>query len=137
MATATIRNTNAMKTVAAQYDFAKLGGAVGDYALGVKIPAGAIIINAFAYVQTAATSTNSTATIAVKAETANNIFTAAAVSGAPWSTTGMKLAIPDIATVADYKTIAAEAELTLSIAVEALTAGKINIFVTYVVNATA
>lgn len=137
MATATIRNTGAMKTVAAQYDFAKLGGAVADYNLGVRIPAGAIIVNAFAHVQTAATSADSTATIALKAETANNIFTAAAVSGAPWSTTGMKLAIPDLATVADYKSISAEAELIMSIAVQALTAGKINFFVTYVINATA
>lgn len=134
MANATIRNTDALKCVAAQYDFAKLGGAVGDYDLGVKIPAGAIIINAFAHVQTAATSADSTATIALKAETANNLFTAAAVSGAPWSTTGMKQAIPDLATVADYKTITAEAALTMSIAVQALTAGKINFFVQYVVN---
>lgn len=137
MATATIRSTNAKRTVAAQYDFAKLGGAVGDYALGVRIPAGAIIVNAFAHVQTAATSVDSTATIALKVETANNIFTAAAVSGAPWSTTGMKLGIPDLATVADYKTVSAEAELTMSIAVQDLTAGKINFFVEYVVNAVA
>lgn len=126
-----------MKTVAVQFDFDKLGGAVGDYALGAKIPNGAVIVNAFATVLTAFTSANSTATIAVKANAANDIFTAAAVSGAPFSSTGQKLAIPDLATVADYKTMTAEREITLSIAVEAITAGKANFYITYVHNSVA
>ena len=138
MAQAAIRNiSNAMKTLAWQYDFAVHGGAVGDIATGCRVPNGAVIVNAFATVVTAATSTNSTATIAFKANAANDIFTAAAVSGAPFSSTGQKLAIPDLATVADYKTMTAERELTMSIAVEALTAGKINFYVTYVHNSVA
>lgn len=138
MAQAAIRNIqNAMKTLAWQYDFAVHGGAVGDIATGCRVPNGAVIINAFATVLTAATSTNSTATIAFKANAANDIFTAAAVSGAPFSSTGQKLAIPDLATVADYKTMTAERELTMSIAVEALLGGKINFYVTYVHNSVA
>lgn len=137
MASANLSSTDALKCVAAQFDFAISGGAVGSYGLGVRIPKGAVIVNAFARVLTAPTSTNSTATIAVASEGAGDIFVAAAVSGAPWSTTGQKLAIPDLATVADYKVMTAERELTLAIAVEALLGGKINFFVMYVVNATA
>lgn len=134
MSAANVSNLDALKCVSAIFDFGISGGAVGSYGLGVRIPKGAIIVNAFASVLTAATSTNSTATIAVATEAANDIFTAAAVSGAPWSTTGKKLAIPDLATVADYKTMTAEREVTLAIAVEALTAGKINFFIMYVIN---
>lgn len=137
MATASIRNNNCMRTIGAVYDFSKLGGAVGDYALGIRVPKGARIVDAFAYVSTAATSANSTATIALKAAAANDLFTAAAVSGAPWSTTGRKLAIPDLATVGDTKVTTAEVEITMSIAVEALTAGVIEFYVTFVTLATA
>ena len=130
MSTASVRSNDCMRTVGAQYDFSKLGGAVGDFPLGIRVPSGARVIDAFAVVKTAATSTNSTATIAVKVEAANDIFTAAAVSGAPWSTTGRKQGIPDYATVADTKVTTAEREVTMTVAVEALTAGVIDFYVT-------
>lgn len=134
MAAASLTNQNALHCVAAQYDFAVHGGAVSDIPLRVSLPKGAIVVNAFAEVLTAPTSADSTATIAIKLEAANDIFTAAAVSGAPWSTTGMKQAIPDLATVADYKKATVDREITMSIAVQALTAGKFNVFVFYVHN---
>lgn len=137
MGAASITNQNALQCLAAQFDSAVHGTAVGDYGLRVRLPKGAIVINAFARVLTAFTSTNSTATIAVKVEAANDIFMAAAVSGAPFSTTGMKLAIPDLATVADYKVATAEREVTLSIAVEAILGGKADFYIMYVVNQTA
>lgn len=134
MASAAITNQDALKCVAVQYDFAIHGGAVSDIGLRARVPNGAIVVNAFAEVLVAPTSADSTATIAIKVNAANDIFTAAAVSGAPWSTTGMKLAIPDLATVADYKKATADREITMSIAVQALTAGKFNVFVFYVHN---
>lgn len=129
---ASIRNFGKLQTDVWQYDFSKHGGAVGDILTGLRIPKGAIIQNVFADVLTAATSADSTATIALKAEAANDLFTAAAVSGAPFSSTGRKLGIPDFATVADYKKTTAEREVTMSIAVQALTAGKIDFYVQYV-----
>ncbi len=134
MSAASLTNLNALRCVAAQYDFAIHGGAVSDIGLRVSLPKGAIVVNAFAEVLTAPTSADSTATIAIKVEGANDIFTAAAVSGAPWSTTGMKQAIPDLATVADYKKATVDREVTMSIAVQALTAGKFNVFIFYVHN---
>lgn len=137
MATALKTNQNALQCVACEFDFDKQGGAVGTYNLGVRIPNGAVVVNAFGTCLTAFTSANSTATIAVQTNAANDIFTAAAVSGAPWSTTGQKLAIPDLATVADYKTMTAEREVKLLIAVEAITAGKANFFIFFVNNSVA
>lgn len=134
MAAASLSNVNCLRCVAWKYDFAVQGGAVGTLNTGVRLPKGAVVVNAFGTCLTAATSTNSTATIAFQVEAANDIFTAAAVSGAPWSTTGQKLGIPDLATVADYKTTTVERELKMLIAVEALTAGVINFFVFYVNN---
>lgn len=132
MGQATIRNFGQLQTDAFQYDYSVHGGAVGDILTGLRIPKGAVIQNVFADVLTAATSANSTATIALKAETANDLFTAAAVSGAPWSTTGRKQGIPDFATVSDYKKTTVEREVTLSIAVEALSGGKIDFYIQYV-----
>lgn len=137
MSAAALSNLDCLKCVAWKYDFAVHGGAVGTLNTGVRLPNGAVVVNAFATVLTAPTSTNSTATIAFQSQAANDIFTAAAVSGAPWSTTGQKLAIPDLATVADYKTMTTEKELKMLIAVEALLGGVVNFFVMYVENTAA
>ncbi len=137
MATASVTNLDALKCVSFCFDFSKVGGAVGTYNMGVRLPAGAVIVNAFADVITAPTSADSTATIAVAVESANDIFTAAAVSGAPWSTTGRKQGIPDLATVADYKKTTVERQATVAVAVQALTAGKFDVYLMYVCNATA
>ena len=137
MGAASITNQEALQTICARYDYAVHGGAVGAIGLRVRVPKEAVIANVFADVITAPTSVDSTATIAVHAEAANDLFTAAAVSGAPWSTTGRKQGIPDWATVADYKKTTVEREITLTIAVQALTAGKVDFYITYGCNATA
>ena len=137
MGAASIRNQDGLKTVVARFDYSIHGSAVGAYGLRVRVPKEAVICNVFADVIVAPTSADSTATIAVHAEAANDLFTAAAVSGAPWSTTGRKQGIPDWATVADYKKTTVEREITLTIAVQALTAGRVDFYITYGCNATA
>lgn len=137
MGASSITNLDAMRTVVAQFDIAVHGAAVGAYGLRVRLPKGAVIANVFADVIVAPTSADSTATIAVHAEAANDLFTAAAVSGAPWSTTGRKQGIPDWATVADYKKCTVEREITVTVAVQTLTAGKVDFYITYAGNATA
>lgn len=137
MGASSITNQNAMQTICARFDTAIHGTAVGAYGLRIRVPKEAVICNVFADVITAPTSADSTATIAIHAEAANDLFTAAAVSGAPWSTTGRKQGIPDLATVADYKKTTVEREITATIAVQALTAGKFDVYVTYTCNATA
>lgn len=121
---------SARKTAVGLYDFAIEGGAVGDITLrGDTIPSGAVVIDSLIKVETALTS-GGAATVAIKAESAADINAADAISGAPWSTTGSKRG--DLtATTAPVTTTAARA-LVATVAVEALTAGKFTVVVTYV-----
>ena len=111
------------------YDFSVDGGAVGDIALrGDTIPSGAIITDVLINVDTALTS-GGAATVALKAESAADLNSADAISGAPWSTTGAKRG--DLtATTAPVKTTAARTP-TATVATAALTAGKFSVYVSY------
>lgn len=119
-----------VKPARAQYEFAVDGGAVGDITLrGDTIPSGAIIVDALLHVDTVLTSAGSTATVAIKTQSAADINTADVISGAPWSTTGAKRA--DLtATTAPVKTTAAR-PIVATVAVQALTAGKFTVVVWY------
>lgn len=65
--------------------------AIGAHGTGVILPTGAIVVGGFFNVNTKFTSASTnTGTIAISVEGANDIQTAAAVSGAPYSTTGGK-----------------------------------------------
>lgn len=121
----------ALKVVRARYDFAVDGGAVGDIDLGGNIPANSVILGGFVEVDTAITSGGS-ATVAVKVEGANDIVNAAAVSGAPWSTTGRKSVIPVFTGATTVKTSAAR-KVTATVATAALTAGAFDVVLFYVV----
>lgn len=92
----------------------------------VELPAHAIVVGGFFDVNTVFTSTNSTATIAISVEAANDIQTAAAVSGAPYSTIGRKAIVPKANTPesTSVKTTVAR-HITCTVAVQALTAGKL------------
>lgn len=149
MAQASVTNIDAGRWVQARYDFAVHGGAVGDIGLRVRLPKGAIIVNSFARVLTAFDSGGS-ATVAVKVESAADIFTASAMDGAVWGATGFHLgkaryvpaidlgsgdgsdtAIDDSAAAA-YVATTVERQLTLTVAVAALTAGKADICLQYI-----
>lgn len=136
MAAASITNLQAKRSVAARYDFAVHGGAVGAVPLRVSLPSGAIVTNAFLRVRTAPTSGGS-ATISLGIEGAADLVAATAISSAPWSTTGLKLCIPDAATVADQFITTAVREITATIATAALTAGAFDVFVDYYMNEVA
>lgn len=112
----------------AKYDFAIEGGVVGAISLlaASLIPSGALILGASMRVITAPTSGGS-ATVAVSVEGANDIITAAAISGAPWSTTGDKAVTKTWAT-APIRTTAAR-NVTATVAVADLTAGVFEVFV--------
>lgn len=137
MAASSIVNLDALKCVAARYDFAVHGGAVGTIPLRVSLPTGAIVLNAFLRVRTALTSGGS-AEVALGIQGAADLVAAAAISGAPWSSTGIKLCIPDFATVADQFIVATTPkEITATVTVAALTAGVFDVFVFYVINEVA
>ena len=104
--------------------------AVGAHGMGVYLPKGAVITRAWYQVKTALTSAASTATVAVSAEGANDLKTATAVSDATLGTTGFKEGIAD-GTAAHFVALTAEREITVTIAVQALTAGRLVIFGEY------
>lgn len=120
---------NVLKAV---YDFSVLGGAIGsvnlvdDLGNAAKLPLGAIITRTFIDVITAPTSGGS-ATVALTAQTAGDLKAALAIA----SLTGLVEGLQTGAISAAVK-LTADRQLLATIATAALTAGKFNLFVHYV-----
>lgn len=125
---------------------------IAAHGLGVFLPINAVITNAFYKVVTTFTSATDAATIALKSEGAGDLKAAVAISDAsnvydagirgclPGSyaeaTVAGDTAIADAARkAASYISLTAERELTATVAVEALTAGKLVLFVEYYIAA--
>ena len=107
---------------------------VGAHGTGVILPTGAIVVGGFFSVVTKFTSAETnTGTIAISVEGANDIQTAAAVSGAPYSSTGGKAIVPKInAPESTSITLTEDREITCTVAVAALTAGKLTGVLIYI-----
>jgi hypothetical protein len=120
-----------LKVARGTYDFAVDGGAVGAINLigSADIPSGAVVLGGLIDVITALTS-GGAATGALKVEGAGDLVAATVVSGAPWSTTGRKSIIPVFTGATTVKTTAAR-DITLTVAVAALTAGKFDVYLVY------
>ena len=105
------------------------------HTLAVTIPDNAIIIGGLVDVITTFTSASDAATIALHVEAANDLVSAIAISngGNPWDA-GLHASIPVFSAATAVKTSAARL-LTATVAGgEDLTAGKLNLFVYYVVS---
>lgn len=127
-----------MRVARATFDPSATAGmrTVAPHGLGVTLPISAIICGGFLVVHTAFTSGGSTAQIAFHAQSANDLISAAAVSGSPYSTIGRKAIVPKANTPESTSIeLTAARELTATVSVEALTAGKATLFVYYVVGA--
>lgn len=114
----------------AKYDFGVDGGAVGTINLmpSAVLPSGALILSAFVNVTTVPTS-GGAATISLNSEAAGDLQAAAAISGAPWSTTGWKAVTKTFAT-APIK-LTADRNIAMTIGTAALTAGVFEVIVFY------
>lgn len=121
-----------VKLARGDYSFAVDGGAVSTIALtgGSALPAGALILSASIEVTTVPTS-GGAATIAVQTESAGDVQAAAAISGAPWSTTGLKLSSARTRATVPLK-LAAASDLSIVVAGAALTAGAFRVYVEYI-----
>ncbi len=118
-----------------QYDYTVHGGAVSAINIsGDPLPDGAIIYGGVLDVISALTGAG--ATVALSMNSANDIISAAAISGAPWSTTGIKAIVP-VATAATSKKLTAERYMVATITGAVLTAGKFNVAVFYFRSSTA
>lgn len=106
---------------------------VATHSSAFNIPDKAVVIGGFVEVETAMTSADTTGTLAVSIEAANDIISAANISGAPWSTTGPKAIVPKNNTPesTSIKLTAARA-VKFTVGTTALTGGKATAFLAYV-----
>lgn len=120
------------QTIVAEYNFDKHGGAIGTIYLNHDpLPIGAVITNSYLDVLTALTS-GGAATVAVSINAADDIQAAAAVSGAPWSSTGRKdTTNPEPGTESGYIKTTAIRQLAVAIADAAVTAGRFKVVLEY------
>lgn len=152
--TRTKRKGTVVREVAtATYDFAVDGGAVGAIGLGVYIPSGAIITRAWVDVVTTCTTASGDAgTMALHVQAADDIVAAIAVSDASnvWDAGihGSKIGFPNFGADAAHDSalevaalfaasmlkLTAVREITATIATQAFTAGKFNVFVEYTIS---
>lgn len=124
---------------------------IAAHGLGVYLPTKAVITNAWIDVITTFTSATDAATIAIKVQNANDIRAAIAISDASnvWDAGigGTIVGTPSLdgnartaiaggaANAAAMIKLTAERELTATVAVEALTAGKAIVYVEYYISA--
>lgn len=109
---------------------------IAAHGTGVTLPADAVVVGGFFDVNTVFHSAGADAgTIAISVQAANDIQSAAAVSGAPYSTIGRKAIVPKANTPesTSVKTSAAK-EITVTVAGQILSAGKLTGFLYYVVS---
>jgi len=113
------------------YDFSVRGGAVGDIALnGEPLPKNAVIWDGVVDVITPLTGGASATAAVSTSQSANDLITAADITGAPWSTTGSKALVP-VGTAAASIKLTAERHPKLVVGTADLTAGKFNLFIEY------
>jgi hypothetical protein len=119
------------------WSYADQGGAVGQVTLhdaqgrAVTLPSGAIITDCMIDVVTQPTSGTSTATLSFDSEAAGDLKTATAVTG--YTTSSRKACIP-VGTAAASIKLTAQRSIKMTIASEAVTAGKVNVWVQYVLS---
>jgi hypothetical protein len=108
--------------------------AIGTHGSGVWLPENAIITNTAYDVITTFTSATDAATIAIQAQAANDIVSATAIStGTTWDNVTNMVAGTPVSAATAVKTTT-EKEIKFLVAVEALTAGKMTVYIDYVVN---
>lgn len=99
--------------------------------LGVTLPISSVVVGGFVQVNTAFTGVG--ASIAIHVQAANDIVSAAAISGAPWSTIGQKAIVPKANTPESTGVVCTAARaITATVTGAALTAGKAVVFLYYV-----
>ena len=118
-----------------EFDCAVVGNrTIAAHGTGVTIPIHGIVVGGFVDVNTLFTSDATNAgTIAIHVQAANDVISAAAVSGAPYSSIGRKAITPKANTPESTSLKATAArEITCTVAVEPLLTGKLTGYLYYV-----
>lgn len=129
---AMIEGTRMLKSWKGEYDFAIDGGAISTIALRSDdgpLPAGSYVSQAVVDVLTPFT-TGTAATAAITIEAANDVISATVVSGAPYSTTGLKSTVLVGTGATMIKTSVSRAP-SIVIATGTVTAGKLRLILEY------
>lgn len=120
------------------YDFAVHGGAVSTISLDdtdgkdCVLPTGAVITQVYFDILTAFTSTSNDGTIALTANSSGDLLAAVDADTLPLTASHPGSGIP-IGTAATMVKLTAQRTITMAIAVHAITAGKANFYIQYVV----
>ena len=114
------------------YDLAVVANrTVAAHAMDVELPDDANVVGGFMEVNTAVTGEEN-ATLAVSIQTANDLQTAAAVAGAPWSSTGRKAIVPKANTPESTSIkLTAARKVTFTVGTAALLTGKVTVYLYY------
>jgi hypothetical protein len=126
-----------LKCLIAQFDVAgrdtagALNTTIAAHPVGVNLPPYALIVGGFMDVNTVVTGAG--ASLAVSVVSANDIQTAAAISGAPWSTIGRKAIVPKANTPesTSIKLAATPLPVVFTVSAAVLTAGKVTCYLYY------
>lgn len=109
------------------------GSTIAAHGTGLVIPAGCNLTRVLYRVLTTFTSATDAGTIALSVVSANDVVSAAAIStGTTWDATALPVATIVTHTVSTNFAVTTAAELMATVAVEALTAGKMVIFAEWV-----
>ncbi len=112
---------------------------IAAHGLGVTLPDNAIVLGGGMEILTTFTSASDAGTIALSVQGANDLVTATAInSGTFWDAVAYKGVVPtalELAGVATAIKLTAAREITATVAVEALTAGKLVGWLFYVIGA--
>jgi hypothetical protein len=107
---------------------------IATHGLGVFLPANAVITRSWYDVVTTFTSATDAATIALQAETANDVKAAIAISNGANAWDAGRVEGVSTGTTANMRKTTTERQLSAVVANEALTAGKLNLYVEYVIS---
>ena len=131
----TVNGLGNLRVARFEFDMATVGNrSIGAHGTGVTLPIHSIVVGGFVDVNTKFDSDATDAgTIAISVQAANDVISAAAVSGAPYSTVGRKAIIPKANTPesTSLKCTAAR-EITCTVAIEAMLTGKLTGYLYYV-----
>ncbi len=126
--------SNVQHRVSGTYDFAASGGAVGSYPLGMTVPANALITNAILDVITAPGTSTGSPTIAIGSQTAGDILAATTNTNL---SAGLSIGKEGVGSsqaiiLASALRVSAASAVSLVIASNPISVGKIKVFLDYV-----
>lgn len=103
---------------------------IAAHGCGLTIPKNALVTGAWYKVLTTFTSASDAGTIAISIVAANDVVSAVAIStGTTWDAAGAIEGLPKIETTSSWLTTTDDSEVTFTVASEALTAGKLVLWV--------